>query len=492
MAQHSSYFSIANASSLQQVPAGGRVHVIGVCGVAMAQLALTLHELGYKVSGSDKEFYEPMGGLLRRSSITLHEGYRAENISGDEALVVIGNAVSYGHPEVSEVERHGLKFTLFPKLLHDLAIRGRHSIVLAGTHGKSTTSAMAAATLARMSRDPSYFVGGVVRDLPKSLHIGNGDVSVVEGDEYDSAFFAKVPKFSFYAPDTMLITAIEYDHADIYPSLAAIEAQFEGAIQALPSTATVICCVEQENLRSLAARWSREARGKVITYARNSGAQNLVSEIRESQGVLHAKLLLDDGSQHELRLKVPGAHNALNALGVVLALRSYGVEVEQAVALLGEFIGVKRRQEVVAAHGGVTVIDDFAHHPTAVHETLSGVRSRYPSSRLVAVFEPRSNTSRRKVFQEAYVRAFQAADQVLLCNVTARSIDPLDQLLDVATLGREIASQGAACRTFPDATAIFETLQRELKPGDVVVVMSNGGFGGLVGLLCDHVAAREG
>lgn len=476
------YFKLSDASGLNQIPEGSRIHVSGVCGVAMAQLAIELARRGYRVSGSDKEFYEPMGSLLRGSAIELRNGYSPGNIPSDVELVVIGNALSYDNPEVQEVERRKLRYSLFPKILHDLAIEGRHSIVVSGTHGKSTTSALLSWLLSRLGLDPSYFVGAVIPELSASLRVGSGIYAVTEGDEYDSAFFAKVPKFSFYRPDTLIVTAIEYDHADIYPNLESIEEQFTRLVSGLPAQAKVICCIDDINVARLLTSWRKEARCSFITYGANPAADFRVLS-NESSGRSQS-VTIDGGSagRTSFKLSIPGRHNALNATAVYIACQVNGLDVSKIQRIFPEFVGARRRQEVRYDHG-ITLIDDFAHHPTAVRETISAIRSFYPGRRLWAVFEPRSNTSRRKVFQSEYIAAFLGADEVVLCDVAARANDDGQELIQVSDLADGISAQGIRARVFPDANAIRGFLLAEVTPGDVILVMSNGGFGGLVAAL---------
>lgn len=472
------YFSPEHAVSLKSLPLDAKIHVVGVSGVAMAQLAVALAEAGYDVSGSDKEFYEPMGSYLRSSKVKLCEGYAVTNIPADVAAVVIGNAISYGHPEVAVVEERKLPYSFFPKLLCELIIEGRHSIVVSGTHGKSTTSAMIATVLSGMGLDPSYFIGGVVRDLPVSLRRGGGRFSVVEGDEYDSAFFAKVPKFDFYAPDTWLVTSIEFDHADIYSSLADIQAAFTRRVKTLPPEATVVYCSDAPDVRELVATWEKMARCRFFSYGSTEAADYRLEEVVSGPGGQAITALFPAGRKVQFQVQVPGAHNALNALAVLAVVDRAGLSLERSIELLSKFQGVKRRQEV-RFDRGVTLIEDFAHHPTAVRETIAAIRRAYPGRRLWAVFEPRSNTSRKKVFQKAYVQAFEEADLALMSVPLLRANDSQADLLDVTELAQDISSSGTPCRALPDAAAIETLLREELKPGDVALIMSNGSFGGL-------------
>lgn len=445
----------------------------------MAQLAVELTKQGFLVSGSDKDFYEPMGSLLRNSSVTLFQGYKAENVPPIVDLVVIGNAISYENPEAQVVEQRNLRYTCFPKILHETIISGKRSVVVSGTHGKSTTTALIASTLLKLGGQPSYFVGGIAQDLPMSLARGEGAYSVVEGDEYDSAFFAKVPKFSFYHPDICIINAIEYDHADIYPDVESIVKEFRTMVQKMPSNGTALCCIDYPHVESLV----QELRGKVacrlVTFGCRGDAD--ISIVERKQEGLTQRVTAKTPTEGEFSFSIPlsGVYNAKNALITIVVAMMGGYSLAEASGAVSTFKPVKRRQEVRYDKNGVTLIEDFAHHPTAVHETLAGIREAFPSRRIWGVFEPRSNTSRRKVFQEAYINAFSKADEVILNQVAAREIDANLELIDVETLTSQISERGTPARCLADAKAIEEFLMRNIGNNDVIVLMSNGAFGGL-------------
>lgn len=487
------YFKVEETTSLFSIPAGSKVHVIGVCGVAMAQLSIALAERGFVVSGSDKEFYEPMKSLLASSPVKTSEGYAAENVPKDAALVVIGNAISYGNPEVDIVESSKLPYTCFPKLLQETAIAGKHSIVITGTHGKSTTTAMVASMLLALGKQPSYFVGGVAQGLPKSLAVGPGDFSVVEGDEYDSAFFAKVPKFSFYTPQTVVVNAIEFDHADIYPNVEAIEAQFTQMVMALPASGTAICCIDFPRVKALVSQWKKSAKCRFITFGKDSEADYAITARTPKALSQKVSVTQKGGGSFEMLLPVVGEYNARNALATAIVGDVAGFPRADVIAALGNFERVKRRQEVRCTNKGVMLIEDFAHHPTAVRQTIEAVREAFPSTKILAVFEPRSNSSRRKVFQADYVSAFKEADYSILKHVTARASDAGQELLDVQTLSDEIGATGVTAVCLPDVTAIQKYIWENVtqdsakgsdeSPATVIVVMSNGSFDGLNDLL---------
>jgi len=480
------FFTVANTKSLHVLPRGARVHVIGVCGVAMAQIAVALAERGFIVTGSDKEFYEPMKSLLASSAVKTFTGYQASNVPPNADLVVIGNSISYGNPEVDVVEQKNLPYTCFPKILQEVAIAGKHSVVVTGTHGKSTTTALIATLLLADGRAPSYFVGGIAQGLPQSLAVGTGGYSVVEGDEYDSAFFAKVPKFSFYTPDTVIVNAIEYDHADIYANVEAIEAEFTKLVTGLKKTGTAVCCIDFPRVKRLVAQWKATAQCEILTFGADPEADFTIVN-REVVGMGQRVTVTGPGlGGCTVEIPMLGEYNARNALAAIIVSQIIGMELGKTTEYLAAFRSVKRRQEVRAQKGGVVLIEDFAHHPTAVGQTVDAIREAFPAARLWAVFEPRSNTSRRKVFQQEYIQAFKRADYVVLKNVQARAIDTGVELIDVKTLSDEITASGVPSVCLDTIEQIREFIWREVprnRPDgpaqDVVFVMSNGSFDGL-------------
>jgi UDP-N-acetylmuramate: L-alanyl-gamma-D-glutamyl-meso-diaminopimelate ligase len=484
------FFSLEGSSSLFSVSSGGRVHVIGVAGVAMAQLAIELSCRGFEVSGSDQSFYEPTGTLLRSSTVALHEGYRASNIPSECDLVVIGNAISESNEEVQEVKRRRLPFSLFPRVLFETVIQGRHSLVVSGTHGKSTSSALAAYVLSAAGMDPSFFIGGRVQQLPTSLHRGEGTFSVVEGDEYDSAFFAKVAKFHFYRPDVLLITSLEYDHADIYPDERAIEREFEKLLDSMDEGGIVVICSEGHGiLGRIRDKYARSRRLRMVTYGLNEEDDYRIE--RTPRGDFGQDVAITfKNTRYSFPLRLGGAYNALNACGVFALLAEGGAPVEQLLPHFGNFQGVARRQEVVIDSPMVKIVEDFAHHPTAVRATLAGLREQHSGRRIVVLFEPRSNTSRRAIFQEAYATAFDSVDAVILCGVTKREIDEGVDLLDTERLVAEMRKRGTSAILGNDSADVFDLYLDQHQIGDVVVVMSNGGFGGITGLLRDRFGSR--
>ncbi|MCB0334642.1 MAG: hypothetical protein KDD62_00010 [Bdellovibrionales bacterium] len=479
------WFKLENLTPLASIPKGGKIHFIGVCGVAMGQLAVALSERGYQVSGSDKEFYEPMGSFLSSSKIELCRGYDANNIPAGVDLIVIGNAISYGHPEVERIEQENLPYTCFPRALQETVIAGKHSIVASGTHGKSTTTAMIASSLLKLDKDPSYFVGGVSPELRTSLNAGSGTMSVVEGDEYDDVFFSKKAKFVHYAPNTAVINAIEFDHADLYPNLDAIVSAFEALVRLLPDDGVGICCIDFPVVKELTSRWSSLTKARCLTFGQSAEADFRICNW--SQNGARQSFTVENTEEGTWKYDLPlvGEYNARNALACTLACREVGCSPEAVITTLSSYKSVKRRQQVHVANDQIVLIEDFAHHPTAVAETVAAVKKAYPDRPLCAVFEPRSNTSRRKVFEQQYIAAFGAADRVILANVQARAIDSGHDLLNVEELAATMTTAGKPTTAIESADAIFEEIVAHTK-GQVVLVMSNGSFGGLPQKLIEH------
>ncbi|RMG44737.1 MAG: UDP-N-acetylmuramate:L-alanyl-gamma-D-glutamyl-meso-diaminopimelate ligase [Candidatus Dadabacteria bacterium] len=486
----STYFHVDKITSLASMAQGARIHFIGVCGVAMAQLAVLLSERGYRVSGSDRDFYEPMGSLLRSSAVELYRGYSEKNISRDIDLVVIGNVAAATHPEVEALKALELNYTILPALLYESIIDGRQSFVIAGTHGKSTTTAMLAWAFEKTGLKPSYFVGGIVNGLSKSLNMGSGPYSVVEGDEYDSAFFAKIPKFHFYKPDVLIITSLEFDHIDIYQNLEQIISQFEILLESVSKrTGRVILCLDDQNLCRLYKTWKKRYPLKFTTYGESPGADyRLIQAGRRDQNQF-ARVRTDAGEEFEYQLTIPGRYNLKNALSALIALEEAGVERSSGVSALAQFRGVKRRQELKYVSDRIIVIEDFAHHPTAVRETVRAIKEAYPDRRVVAVFEPRSTTSRRKIFEDDYVKSLLEADIVLLKEAERKPIDKDLELFSAADVAEKLTFRGVSAEAYRDTEEIKENIINIAGERDLVLIMSNGSFDNLTDSLVNALKA---
>lgn len=492
------YFERSKLTSLSLVATAAKIHVIGVCGVAMAQIAVELSSMGFVVSGSDKEFYDPMGSLLKASNIDCKKGYQAENIPADCSLVVIGNSVTRDNTEVQATESRELPYTIFPQLLFDLSIAARKSIVVSGTHGKTTTSAMLAYVLEQLDQSPSYFFGGKGIQIPNGLKTSVGKISVVEGDEYDSAFFAKYAKFQFYKPDILIINAVEFDHADIYQNLEQILEQFQQMIDDMPAAGCIIGCFDDHGVRQLFSKIERKdlrlvAFGENVDASHKAPAVQIASlntEFIKINGVTAVAFTDLNGKKQQLKLSIPGKFNLKNAVASFLAMQAAGLEQgpewQQAFE---SFLGVARRQQVWLEEP-IKLIEDFAHHPTAVTQTIEALREWNPNRRIIAVFEPRSVTSRRKIFENDYAKALSVADLIILKSVEARVLDKPEDIMQVSAVCAMIEQQyGKKAVSFLEVNEIEQAIRDLVKPGDLIVVMSNGSFGGLISNLQKSLAS---
>lgn len=450
------------------------VHLIAICGTGMGSLAVLLKTLGHRVTGSDQYIYPPMSTQLHDWDIPLLEGFKAVHLQPRPDLVVVGNAVSRGNPEAAAAERAGVPVMSFPQALAHFLIAERHAVVVAGTHGKSTTTALIAWLLDHAGCGPGFFVGAVMRNFTTPIRLGAGTHVVVEGDEYDSAYFDKGPKFLHYRPRTAVLTALEFDHADIYRDLAHVRSAFARFVHLLPAEGCLMACADDPGVRSLCAE--ETIAGSVQTYGVEAGADWQATEWAVDEG--GTVMEVHHGGKRFGRFVTTlfGRHNVGNALAAIAVAHRLGVPRERIASGLASFAGLKRRCEVRGEVGGVTVIDDFAHHPTAVGVTLEGLRQAYPGARLWAVFEPRTATTRRKVFQEAYVDALGCADRVVIAEVYRRDELADDERLSEEGLVRALRARRVPAWFFPDTAAIIEQVCGEVRTGDVVAIMSNGGF----------------
>jgi UDP-N-acetylmuramate: L-alanyl-gamma-D-glutamyl-meso-diaminopimelate ligase len=456
-----------------------KVHLSGIAGTAMASLAGLLRERGHAVTGSDQDVYPPMSTQLEALGIPVRSPYAAANVPEDADMVVIGNALSRGNPEVETVLDRKQRMSSLPALLAEEFIRGKTSLVVAGTHGKTTTTSILAFLLHRAGLDPSFLIGGVPVDFERSYRLGAGPHMVLEGDEYDCAFFDKRPKFVHYMPDVALIGNVEYDHADIYPDLASVQRAFMHLLNLVPRRGLVVAGLETPALREILPR----AHCPVETFGLSAEADWRAVDVRPSDEGWRFRLLRKGRDLGDFDLPLPGEHNLRNALAALAVAAAAGVDPQTARPALAAFRGVKRRLEVRGRVRGVVVYDDFAHHPTAVRETLRALRAALSSQpgggRLVAVFEPRSYTSRTRVFQDEFARAFQDADRVIVASAHLPAKVPEGQRLSEAELVGAIAELGKDARFVPAVDEIVSRLAADLREGDRVVILSNGGFGGI-------------
>jgi UDP-N-acetylmuramate: L-alanyl-gamma-D-glutamyl-meso-diaminopimelate ligase len=467
-----------------------KVHLIGVCGTAMATLAAMLKHKGFEVQGSDQDVYPPMSDFLAAEGIAAHSGYRAEHITADIDLVIVGNAISRGNAELEEVLDRKIRYCSLPEAVREHFLWGARSIVIAGTHGKTTTAALAGWLLVDGGADPTVLVGGIARNLTRangeagsSYRMGAGRDFVIEGDEYDSAFFDKTAKFLKYLPDIAVINNVEFDHADIYSDLSAVMLAFRRLVNLVPRRGLLLVGADSDNAWSLVTA----AASRVQTFGTKDDVDWQAYDLESTQTGTRFRVRRGAAAFGAFELPLVGVHNVRNALAAIAVATEVGIDAERIAAGLRRFAGVKRRLEVVGTVNGVTVFDDFAHHPTAVAETLGGLRAANPDARIWAVFEPRSASSCRRVFQDEFARAFAAADEVIIAPVFRSSL-PEAERLSIPQLVSELTCSRQSARAAASIDDIVSTIARERRPGDIVVLMSNGGFGGIHGKLLQALA----
>jgi UDP-N-acetylmuramate: L-alanyl-gamma-D-glutamyl-meso-diaminopimelate ligase len=446
------------------------VHFVGICGTAMASAAAAMQEKGYRVSGSDQNVYPPMSTFLAGRNIPVMSGYREENLRHNPDLVVIGNAISRGNPEAEITLEQKLRYCSLPELLKEFFIRGKRSLVVSGTHGKTTTTSLLTWVFEHNGFNPSYLIGGIPNNLQQGARFTDSEFFIIEGDEYDTAFFDKRSKFVHYLPETVIINNLEFDHADIFENLGAIQVSFKRLINIIPRNGLLLANGDEPNLSGLL----NIKHCPVKRFGLEAGND------------LHARKLrfIETSSEFELngaiyRVPLSGELNVRNALAVVACAQHYGLSQAQIQSAFDTFQGVKRRLELRGTSAGIAVIDDFAHHPTAIRETMRALRHRFPGKRVWAIFEPRSNTTRRNVFQAELREALALADGIAVAQVARLEMLQPHERLNPEQLISELQAAGKPAFYLPDADTIVEQLAGMVTPGDVVCVFSNGGFGGI-------------
>ena len=451
------------------------IHLIGVCGTAMASLAGMLHERGFRVTGSDAAAYPPMSDFLAALGIQVAQPFDARNLNPPPDLVVVGNAISRGNTELEHVLDARIPFCSLPQILHDQFLRGREVLVVAGTHGKTTTTSMLSWILHSAGLEPTFLIGGIAENFGSSFALGEGKYFILEGDEYDTAFFDKGPKFLHYFPDAVVLTSVEFDHADIYKDLDAVETSFKRLVNLVPRRGGIVALDTGESVeRSIAKAFCPVER---YGFQENSDWQ--VTNLRFGPERTSWSLRRAGEPWGDFEFSLAGEYNVLNATAAAAMAARCGVSREQVQAALRTFKSVKRRLEVKAQVNGVTIIDDFAHHPTAIAGTLTALRARYPGARLWAILEPRSNTLRRNVFQEQLANSLALADEVVVAGVFKSESIPQAERLDLAGVGADLEQLGKRARIISGADGIVQVVAPELRSGDVVAILSNGGFDGI-------------
>jgi UDP-N-acetylmuramate: L-alanyl-gamma-D-glutamyl-meso-diaminopimelate ligase len=461
------------------------IHLIGICGTAMASLAGMLQQRGFQVTGSDAAVYPPMSDFLAGLGIAVAQPFAVENLQPRPDLVVIGNAISRGNLELECVLDEKIPFCSLPQLLHDEFLRGKEVLVVAGTHGKTTTTSMLAWIFESAGLQPSFLIGGIAENFGSSFHLGTGKHFILEGDEYDTAFFDKGPKFMHYFPDAAILTSVEFDHADIYKDLDAVETAFKRLVNLIPQRGRIIGFDSGESIERCLAR----AFCPVERYGAKPASHWQISKLRLEPTRTAWSVIHDGQPWADLEFALAGEYNVWNATAAAALAADYGITKEQIASALKTFKSVKRRLEVRAVVGGVTIIDDFAHHPTAIAGTLTALRSRYPGARLWVILEPRSNTMRRNVLQNDLAKSLALADEIVVANVFKSEAIPESERLDLMALTAAIHQHGRRARIVPTVDGIVQLVAPELRSGDVVAILSNGGFGGIYQKLPERLKA---
>ena len=455
-------------------------HLIGICGTAMASLAGMLQARGHHVTGSDQNVYPPMSTMLQELGINVAQGFKREHLTPTPDCVIVGNAIPRGNPEVEEALKRKLLYRSQAEVVKEEFIRGRHSLAVAGTHGKTTTTSIAAWVMDQGGLDPTFLIGGVAQNFGTSFRVTGSDYFIIEADEYDTAYFDKGPKFMHYLPELAIVNNIEFDHADIYRDLDAVKLAFRRFMNLVPENGRLIAGWDSPNVRAVVESFGERLFTRLETFGTDGDAKWQLRNADFSSGLSRFEVFCENQPWGEFQTPLLGEFNLLNCLAVIVAADAWGVSKEKIQHALASFKNVKRRAEVRGEERGVVVIDDFAHHPTAVRETLRALRARYDGRRLIAVFEPRSWSSRLAVFQDDYANAFAAADYVVIAAVfDSQKVTEKGRALDTGALIDAISRQGKPAVAFPDADQIVSHLAPELRSGDVVAIMSNGGFGGI-------------
>ncbi len=451
------------------------IYLIAICGTGMASLAGLLQKSGYQVTGSDANIYPPMSTLLKSSGIDIKPGYQRENITNDINQVIIGNAVSKDNQEVLAVQEKGIPYISFPEAIKKFYLENQKSLVITGTHGKTTTTALLSWVLHSAKRKPGFMVGGWMKNFNGNHGISEGEFFVSEGDEYDTAFFDKGPKFLHYSPFASILTGIEFDHADIYRDLEHIKDSFRKFVNIIHPSGFLLAAFSDKNAKDILTNASCQ----VETYGFSSSADWVIDNYKFVEGKGYFTLLHHGVKIANFHLPMIGRHNIENATSVAAMSLKLGLTIQEIQKGFQTFKGIKRRQEVVGIKNEVTVIDDFAHHPTAIRLTLEAVREAYPEQRIWAIFEPRSATCRRKIFENRLPKSFIPADRVIIAGLFAPDkINPEDRL-NPELVVEHINNKGGNAHFIPDIEALLDKLIIECRPKDVLLIMSSGGFSGI-------------
>jgi UDP-N-acetylmuramate: L-alanyl-gamma-D-glutamyl-meso-diaminopimelate ligase len=451
------------------------IHLIGICGTAMASLAGMLREQGFQVSGSDAAAYPPMSDFLKSLGIPVSQPFAAQNLEPKPDLVVVGNAISRGNVELEYLLNERIPFCSLPQLLHGEFLKGKEVLVVAGTHGKTTTTSMLAWIFEFAGTNPSFLIGGIAENFGRSFQLGEGKYFILEGDEYDTAFFDKGPKFLHYFPDGLILTSVEFDHADIYKDLEAVETSFKRLVNLLPQRGRIVAFDAGDSIQ----RCVEKAFCPVERYGKSDAASWRIENLQFSTQETLWTVTKDGLRWADFTFSLAGEYNVWNATAAAALASHCGISPDTIASALKSFKSVKRRLEVKAEVNGMTIIDDFAHHPTAIAVTLSALRARYAARRLWAILEPRSNTLRRNVFQHELASSLSIADEIVIANVFKSESIPEHERLDVNAVASELTGRGHRARVLENVDAIVSICAPEMRSGDVIAILSNGGFGGI-------------
>lgn len=469
---------MSQSVSLKDLKSGSHIHLMGVCGTAMASLAGLLKDRGYKITGSDSNPYPPMSTQLESLGIQIQKPYQASNLNPRPDFVIVGNVIGAANPEAQELVKLNIPFTSLPKAIGEVIIENRESIVIAGTHGKTTTTSMMAWVCTHLKLQPGFLIGGIPKNFQNSFKNPQGNYFVIEGDEYDTAYFDKVPKFIHYKPKHVILTSIEFDHADIYKDLDDVKKSFRRLLQLTPENGHLIFHESDANIQSIRS----ETKAPIKTYGIGCGdyqAKILETGSDFTRFTATASGQGEGGLLGEFKIVLSGEYNVLNATSVIAMAHQLKWDLKEVAVALQSFAGVKRRQEILGEPRGVLVIEDFAHHPTAVKETIKGIKAKYPTRKIWSVFEPRSATSRRKIFQQEYVQAFLESDQSMIMQAFDQAkIDENDRFSSDELVG-ELKKKGAKAHVYSQVDQIVKDLAAQAQKGDLVLIMSNGGFDGI-------------
>lgn len=459
---------------------GSHIHLMGICGTAMASLAGLLKDRGFKITGSDSNPYPPMSTQLESLGIAIMKGYKAGNLHPNPDFVIVGNVISASNEEAQELMKLGIPYTSLPKAMGEFIIGDRESVVISGTHGKTTTTSMMAWVAETAGMKPGFLIGGIPKNFSQSFKNPEGNFFIIEGDEYDTAFFDKVPKFIHYKPKHVILTSVEFDHADIYKDLQAVKDSFARLMTLIPENGTLLACAEDANVMEL--RQLAKCKNS-FTYGFSAKADFRAKVLFQNEKGLGFEVHHKDQILGPYSMQITGDYNILNATAVVAMGQCLGFSENRIQIAMESFDGVKRRQEILGEPNGILIIEDFAHHPTAVRETVKGIQKKYPGRKVFSVFEPRSATSRRKVFQKDYVEAFKGSHEVLLAKAFDQAKIDEENRFSTHELVADLKASSVVAEDFDSVEQIVVALKARARRGDVVLIMSNGGFDGIYGKL---------